>query len=162
MNTSYKVKINSATEIDITKSDALALDTIETGPSKFHILQNNHSFKAEITEANFKERAYQVKVNNNTYNINILNDLDVLIKQMGFEIGATKMVNDIKAPMPGLILDIIAKTGQEVKENDVLLILEAMKMENALTSPRDGVIKSISVTKGDAVDKGELLIEFEA
>lgn len=161
MNTSYKVKINNTTEIDITKDAALALDTIETAPSKFHILQNNNSFKAEITEGNFKERAYQVKVNNNTYNINILNDLDVLIKQMGFEIGATKMVNDIKAPMPGLILDIIAKVGQEVKEDDALLILEAMKMENVLTSPRDGVIKSISVTKGDAVDKNQLLIEFE-
>lgn len=161
MNTSYKVKINNITEIDITKDAALALDTIETAPSKFHILQNNNSFKAEITEGNFKERAYQVKVNNNTYNINILNDLDVLIKQMGFEIGATKMVNDIKAPMPGLILDIIAKVGQEVQEDDALLILEAMKMENVLTSPRDGVIKSISVTKGDAVDKNQLLIEFE-
>lgn len=161
MNTSYKVKINNTTEIDITKDAALALDTIETAPSKFHILQNNNSFKAEITEENFKERAYQVKVNNNTYNINILNDLDVLIKQMGFEIGATKMVNDIKAPMPGLILDIIAKVGEEVQEDDALLILEAMKMENVLTSPRDGVIKSISVTKGDAVDKNQLLIEFE-
>jgi len=161
MNTSYKVKINNTNEIDITKGAALALDTIETAPSKFHILQNNNSFKAEITEGNFKERAYQVKVNNNTYNINILNGLDVLIKQMGFEIGATKMVNDIKAPMPGLILDIITKVGQEVKEDDALLVLEAMKMENVLTSPRDGVIKSISVTKGDAVDKNQLLVEFE-
>ncbi len=161
MNTSYKVKVNNTTEIDITKDAALALDTIEIAPSQFHILQNNHSFKAEITEGNFEKRAYQVKVNNNTYNINILNDLDVLIKQMGFEIGATKMVNDIKAPMPGLILDIIAKVGQEVKEDDALLILEAMKMENVLTSPRDGVIKSISVTKGDAVDKNQLLIKFE-
>ncbi|MBQ0788111.1 MAG: acetyl-CoA carboxylase biotin carboxyl carrier protein subunit, partial [Oceanihabitans sp.] len=98
MNTSYKVKVNNTTEIDITIDAALALDTIETAPSKFHILQNNHSFKAEITEVNFDERSYQVKVNNNTYNIDILNPLDVLIKQMGFEIGATKKVNDIKAP----------------------------------------------------------------
>ena len=56
----------------------------------------------------------------------------------------------------------IISFGQEVKEDDALLILEAMKMENVLTAPRDGVIKSISASKGDAVDKGELLIEFEA
>ena len=80
---------------------------------------------------------------------------------MGFEVGATKKVNDIKAPMPGLILDINVKVGQEVKENDALLILEAMKMENVLTSPRDGVIKSISVNKGNAVEKNQLLIVFE-
>jgi biotin carboxyl carrier protein len=80
---------------------------------------------------------------------------------MGFEVGASKKVNDIKAPMPGLILEINVTVGQEVKEDDVLLILEAMKMENALTSPRDGIIKSISVSKSDTVDKNQLLIEFE-
>jgi biotin carboxyl carrier protein len=63
--------------------------------------------------------------------------------------------------MPGLILDINVKIGQKVKEDDPLLILEAMKMENVLTSPRDGIIKSISVSKGDAVNKNQLLIEFE-
>jgi biotin carboxyl carrier protein len=63
--------------------------------------------------------------------------------------------------MPGLILEINVVVGQTVKENDPLLILEAMKMENSFLSPRDGVIKSIAVIKGDAVDKGQLLIEFE-
>ena len=80
---------------------------------------------------------------------------------MGFEVGKTKQINAIKAPMPGLILEINVSVGQEVKENDNLLILEAMKMENSFSSPRDGIIKSIAVFKGDAVDKGQLLIEFE-
>ena len=102
-----------------------------------------------------------MKVNNTVYNVAIADYLDQLIKDMGFEVGASKHVNDIKAPMPGLILDISVSQGQEVKENDTLLILEAMKMENVLTSPRDGVIKTISVAKGDAVDKNQLLIEFE-
>ena len=87
--------------------------------------------------------------------------LDELIKSMGIERGRTKLVNAIKAPMPGLILEINVSVGQEVKENDPLLILEAMKMENCFLSPRDGVIKSIAVEKGNAVDKGQLLIEFE-
>ena len=80
---------------------------------------------------------------------------------MGFEVGVSKRVNDIKAPMPGLILDIAVNVGQEVKENDSLLILEAMKMENNIVSPRDGIIKSIDVSQGDAVEKNQLLIEFE-
>jgi biotin carboxyl carrier protein len=63
--------------------------------------------------------------------------------------------------MPGLILEISVIVGQVVKENDSLLILEAMKMENSFLSPRNGTIKSISVLLGDAVDKGQLLIEFE-
>ena len=80
---------------------------------------------------------------------------------MGFSVGTTKQINFILAPMPGLILEINVEVGQEVNENDNLLILEAMKMENIITSPRDGVIKSISIKKGDAVEKNQLLIEFE-
>ena len=63
--------------------------------------------------------------------------------------------------MPGLILEINIEEGQEVKENDPLLILEAMKMENVINSPRDGVIKSIAVSQGNTVEKNALLIEFE-
>lgn len=80
---------------------------------------------------------------------------------MGFEVGAGKLVNAIKAPMPGLVLNINVEVGQEVEENDSLLVLEAMKMENNFASPRAGKIKSILVEKGQAVDKGQLLIEFE-
>ena len=63
--------------------------------------------------------------------------------------------------MPGLILEINVKEGQEVKENDPLLILEAMKMENVINSPREGIIKSVEVKQGQTVDKNMLLIEFE-
>jgi biotin carboxyl carrier protein len=155
------VNVNKIYDFDITSQQISNLDAIKDSHSKFHVLQDNKSYKCEITESDFNTKSYKVKVNNSTYNINIINDLDVLIKDMGFEVGATKKVNDIKAPMPGLILDINVKVGQEVNEDDALLILEAMKMENVLTSPREGVIKSISVTKGDAVEKNQLLIEFE-
>jgi biotin carboxyl carrier protein len=129
--------------------------------NSFHILHESKPFKAEILSADFHQKEYVVKVNNNKYTIAIANDLDLLIKELGFEVGLTKQVNAIKAPMPGLILEISVTVGQVVKENDSLLILEAMKMENSFLSPRDGTIKTISVSLGDAVDKGQLLIEFE-
>lgn len=161
MSQSFKVNVNKSFDFDISETDSSKLNSIKTSANEYHVLHDNLSYKAEITALNFNKKSFQVKVNNNTYNINISNKLDSLIKEMGFEIGSTKIVNDIKAPMPGLILEIKIEVGQEVKENDTLLILEAMKMENALTSPREGVIKSISVKKGDAVDKNELLIEFQ-
>ncbi len=68
---------------------------------------------------------------------------------------------ELLAPMPGLILDIVVSAGQQVTENEPLLILEAMKMENAVLSPRDGIIKEIVANQGDAVDKNQLLIVFE-
>ena len=157
----FKANVNNTFDFEITNEDIQGLDALKTSSSKSHILQQNKSYKTEITDADFNAKSYQVKVNNNTYNVNIFNNLDVLIKDLGFSIGSTKHVNSIKAPMPGLILDFNVKVGDEVKENDALLILEAMKMENIIISPRDGIIKSVSAEKGDAVEKNQLLIEFE-
>ncbi len=159
--TNFKTSVNNTDHFEISNENIQNLDVVPTKANTFHILKNNQSFNAEIIEKDFNNKTYAVKVNNTVYNVAIADYLDQLIKDMGFEVGASKHVNDIKAPMPGLILDVSVSQGQEVKENDTLLILEAMKMENVLTSPRDGVIKTISVAKGDAVDKNQLLIEFE-
>lgn len=161
MDTHYQVILNGAQELSVSKDDLNSLDAIQTSHLKYHILQNAKSYRAEITDRNFNEKTYKVKINNTTYNVNIHNDLDQLIKDLGFEIGSSKKVDKIFAPMPGLILEISIKVGDTVKENDPLLILEAMKMENVISSPREGIIKSISALKGDAVDKNQLLIEFE-
>lgn len=161
MSNTYKVKVSNGSEFNISEAQISDLDAVQTSDSKHHILQDNTPFIAEITESHFNAKKYTVKVNNNTYTVDISNALDELISDMGFTVGASKQVNAIKAPMPGLILDINVNVGQEVKEDDPLLILEAMKMENSMLSPRDGVIKSIAVAKGEAVDKGLLLIEFE-
>jgi biotin carboxyl carrier protein len=126
-----------------------------------HVLYNNKSYKAEIVKSDFSNKSYDVMINNKSYKIKISNRLDYLIKDLGFSIGSSKHIDLIKAPMPGLILEINVEVGQTVKEDDPLLILEAMKMENVLTSPRDGAIKSVSVEKGNAVEKNALLIEFE-
>lgn len=157
----YKIKVNNSHSFEVSNEDLDKLDVIETTPDKYHILQNNNSLKASILKSDFNKKSYAVKVNNNTYEVVINDALDQQIEALGFEIGATKKVNNIKAPMPGLILEINVESGAKVQEDDTLLILEAMKMENVITSPRQGVIKSISVTKGETVDKNALLVEFE-
>jgi len=157
----YKIKVNNSHSFDISKEDLEQLDTVETNANQFHVLENNGSIDASILTSDFNNKQYTVKVNNNTYQVDINNPLDQLISELGFEVGASKIVNDIKAPMPGLILEINVSEGQEVKEDDALLILEAMKMENVITSPRDGIIKSIKVEQAETVDKNSLLIEFE-
>ena len=161
MNHKFKVKVNSTSDFDIADSDISKLDVEKISGSKYHILQNNKPFKAELVDSNFNRKKYTIKINNHNYSVEISNSLDLLINKMGFTFGTTKHVNSIKAPMPGLILDIHVKEGQEVKEDEGLLILEAMKMENVITSPRDGVIKSVNIAKGEAIDKGHLLVEFE-
>ena len=64
----------------------------------------------------------------------------------------------VEAPMPGNILNVFVKVGDVVKENDPLVILEAMKMENEIVSPINGTITSVAVTKGVAIDVAELIV----
>jgi biotin carboxyl carrier protein len=161
MSKTYTLTVNSDHEFKLNALDVSKADIIRISKSKHHVLHNNKSTLTETVESNFRAKSYTIKINNNSYNVNIKNDLDDLIKEMGFEVGVSKLIDEIRAPMPGLILDIQVKVGQEIKENDAMLILEAMKMENIITSPRDGIIKSIVVNKSDAVDKNQLLIEFE-
>lgn len=161
MEKKYKVKVNETREFTYTQAEINSFDSREITPFQHHIISDHRSFKGEIITNDFLNKNYTVKINNNTYHINISNQLDLLIEDMGLSLGQALVVNDIKAPMPGLILDVAITEGDVVKEGDYLLVLEAMKMENTLTAPRDGVVKSISVKKGETVEKNQLLIEME-
>jgi biotin carboxyl carrier protein len=65
----------------------------------------------------------------------------------------------ITAPMPGLILSIKAKEGDNVQAGQLLMLMEAMKMENAITAPCNGVVSKIYVREGDPVSEGDLLVD---
>ena len=68
---------------------------------------------------------------------------------------------EVKAFAPGNILKIMVELGQEVKEGDTLLIMEAMKMESPVSAPCDGKIGNIAVSAGATVQTGELLLTIE-
>jgi biotin carboxyl carrier protein len=86
---------------------------------------------------------------------------DALLEQLGMGDAASAKVNDLKAPMPGLIVDIKVQVGDTIKKGDSLLILEAMKMENVLKSVGDGKVKAIKVSPKQNVEKNQILVEFE-
>ena len=86
--------------------------------------------------------------------------MDELLEKLGMNKTSSSAIQDIKAPMPGLMIDIKVQEGHEVKIGDPLIILEAMKMENVIKSPREGTIKSIMVKKGQSVEKNQILIKF--
>ncbi|MEW4925385.1 acetyl-CoA carboxylase biotin carboxyl carrier protein subunit [Algibacter sp. 2305UL17-15] len=161
MSKTYKTIVNKNYEFDLKDADVAVVDVIATSENTYHALHNQRSFKVEVLESDFNSKSYTISVNNTSYTVSIKNELDVLIDKMGFSVGLKKEIKSIIAPMPGLILELNIEVGQDIKENDTLLILEAMKMENSITSPIDGVIKSINAKKGDAVEKNQLIIEFE-
>lgn len=70
---------------------------------------------------------------------------------------ATGAANEVTSPLPGTVLNVIAKEGQSVNANDVVMVVEAMKMENEIVAPEGGTVVAIHVKKGDSVQAGDLL-----
>jgi len=77
---------------------------------------------------------------------------------MGLEEAGTAGAKELRAPMPGKVLEVLVQEGEDVREGDPMLVLEAMKMENVLRAGADGAIGSILVAPGEAVEKGAVLI----
>lgn len=161
MSQSFKVKVNATYDFDISKDEINDLDVIEKSKNQYHILKKHQSYDAKVVTANFNKKEYEVTINGNRYLVGISDQLDALILDLGLGVSSAKKANDVKAPMPGLIVSVDISEGQEVKEGDGILVLEAMKMENTLTAPKDGRVKAIKVNAGDKVDKNALLIELE-
>ena len=136
-------------------------DILELAKGSYHIIKDNQSYRVTVSSINHEEKTMTISVNGNEYEIGIKDKYDLLLQQMGISSTSSAKVNSFKAPMPGLIKEIMVSEGAEVAKGDTLLILEAMKMENSLKSPRDGKIKTIKAIKGTAVEKGQVLVEFE-
>jgi biotin carboxyl carrier protein len=141
-------------------NEPLEWDVSRISDGLFHILYKNRSFRTEVVKVDFVAKTVSLKINNAIYSVSLKDKLDLLLEKLGMNNLAANKVNNIKAPMPGLIIDLKVKEGEEVKQGDPLLILEAMKMENILKCPGDGIIKSLKVKKGDSVEKNQVLIEF--
>ena len=82
-------------------------------------------------------------MNGTNYELKAKTRFDELLKQMGMENLASQKVKDLKAPMPGLVLDILVSEGQAISKGDAILILEAMKMETTIKTPHAGNIINI-------------------
>ena len=137
------------------------IDLVKLLDNKFHILENHKSYNLEIIHADYTLKRFSIKVNNNIYDLNLQNELDMLLDKMGMSAISNEKMDNVKAPMPGLVLDILVEAGQTVNKGDNLLILEAMKMENIIKASGTGTVKSIQIQKKDAVEKNQLLIEME-
>ena len=159
-NTTNEIEVINENEVSI-NGDIISLDKIKLSDTKQHVLIDNKSYSVEFISFDKEKKNVTLKINNNPYTVLVKDKYDLLLKEMGMSNMTTKVVKEVKAPMPGLVVSVIATKGQEVKEGDSLLILEAMKMENVIKSPVDGVIKNIKIEETNTVEKNEILIEFE-
>lgn len=127
----------------------------------FTISFNGKSFFGEVLEEKTESNFLKVKINHREFTINKKGELDALISSLGMDAPKIKKLKELKAPMPGRIVNIAVSVGQEINVGDEILSLEAMKMENVLKAEGTGVVKEIFAKPDQVVEKGQVIIEFE-
>lgn len=127
---------------------------------KIHLINSNQSMEAELISLDHVSKTLTIKLNTKIVTLDVKDRFDILLEKMGIDVSASTAITEIKAPMPGLILDLKVKLGDEVKKGDTVVVLEAMKMENIIKSPGDGIVKAIKVSLNESVEKNQVLIQF--
>ncbi len=155
----YQVTINNQV-FSFNQHQILAENIINLPHGELHLIDNNKSYLLQIIEINRKKKKVLVNLNGAQHEIIIEEPIDLLLNKMGYSHDTSSVLKEIKAPMPGLVLEINVKEGEEVEKDHKILVLEAMKMENVITIPGKSKVDKIHVKQGDAVEKNQLLISL--
>lgn len=126
----------------------------------FLLLHKGKKFHGEIVKDDSENNQLTIKINHRVFQVKKRGELDELIASLGLDIPKIKKLKELTAPMPGRVLKIFVKEGDEIQIGDNVLSLEAMKMENILKAEGIGTVSKICIIEGDVVDKGAVLIEF--
>jgi biotin carboxyl carrier protein len=156
---SYKVEPSKKEGFVIINNEEKKVDAIQVAPNTYHLLVDLQSITIEVVDADSANPEFMV--NGKPYKPTVKTETDLLLERLGLNIRAKKELKELKAPMPGLVLEFRVSPGDVVNEGDPLVVLEAMKMENILKSPGTATVKAIEVSKGDAIEKNQVLITFE-
>ena len=122
----YLAVVNESHKFEISDKQTTQLDFVKIDEHNFHIIHENKAYKAELVEADFRKKRFKVKINGNIHNIAISDEFDLLVDKLGLSIVGSTKIKDVKAPMPGLVLDVSVATGQEVIKGDKLMILDCL------------------------------------
>ena len=125
-----------------------AYSLIKLPNNEYHLILDGNSYTIALTDKNSSKGELHFTINGRSMSTILHNKLAELLKAMGMESGKKKL-KELKAPMPGLVLKVLVKAGDEVAEGQELIVLEAMKMENAIKSPQAGIIDQVSVVNHD-------------
>jgi len=154
-------EIDSNKDIFYLNQSEYDFDIIHLSKNQYHIISNHKSYTAELVFVDKEKKIVELKINNSNYTVCLKDKMDVLLEKLGMNSNIEVKTDNLKAPMPGLILEIAVKKGDHISKGDKLLILEAMKMENVIKATGDGIVNEIKISVGDSVNNGQVLITFE-
>ena len=159
-NKSYQALVNGFT-FNLTKTSLDTADLVRKSPAEFHLIKDHRSINARLVETDITGKKLKIEIAGEIFDIEIKDELDQLLEIMELGTASKKQVKEIRAPMPGLVLEIAVTDGQQVQEGDKIIILQAMKMENSINIHTQATIGRVMVTAGQAVEKGQVLVKLD-
>ena len=136
-------------------------DIHQYGERLFHSIHRQAGYAIELLEADYTRKYFVFKIRGETVTVQLKDELDQLVETLGMAQAVDTVIREITAPMPGLIVKLAVEAGQEIKQGDSLLTLEAMKMENVIKSPIDATVAALHVKAGESVNKNQRLLSFK-
>lgn len=158
----YRVEVSRVKgdlyQVKIGDNKVFYVDARRRGCCVYSLLKENESYEVDVDGR--PNGGYSVLVKGEHFQIDILDEMKKRLRGvLGGVVGAA--LGEVSTAMPGKVVKVLVEEGEEVREGEPLVILEAMKMENEFKSPVDGVIKSVRVKEGDVVDTNAVLVMVE-
>ncbi len=152
--------LNTVNTVDL-ESALSTLELTKLGEGVYEITSpSNKSIVLEVLSIDLALKTITIRHQHSVHDLAFKDNLDLVLDKMGIKRSVDTVSTDIKAPMPGKVIEVIVAEGDTVAKGDGILILEAMKMENVIKCPADGVVSGLHATKGDSVEKGKILLSL--
>ncbi|AHF91233.1 acetyl-CoA carboxylase [Opitutaceae bacterium TAV5] len=121
----------------------------------FSLLVNGRSYALRLQPM---EDCYRVQVRGETHDVRIVDERTHRLAGLRGPAGSQTGEVSLRAPMPGVIVDVLVKEGQTVEKGQTLVVLESMKMHNEFMAPRAGTVSSVRVAKDQQIEKNSLML----
>lgn len=151
----FEVEINGEDELFV-DGERMYIDFRSVaGQSVYSLIVNGKSYEALVQAA---EDGLEVLLQGQLYQVTVEDERQRRLRQTSGSSAELRGELHFKAPMPGLIVTVRVREGQEVKKGDRMIVLESMKMQNELSSPSDGIVRNIRIKSGDNVEQNQVLL----
>lgn len=154
-NQTYLIEINDDHTITV-DGQAYPVDFLHINREVCTLLIGGHSYEAYLQPGDGKQ--WQVLLRGMLYDVTVEDEREKRLRAAA----GSGMIHSgefsLKAPMPGLVVEVPVTEGQVVKKGDNLVILESMKMQNELKSPRAGTVTRVNVRAGQSVEQNQVMV----
>ncbi|MGD9899036.1 MAG: biotin/lipoyl-containing protein [Calditrichaceae bacterium] len=146
-------------QIVIKNGSEITYDMVALGDGRYSLIKENKSYLVHLIK---KDDSYYVHVLGDLFDVRVEDERVRKVKELVEKSSGAPAGHILKAPIPGLVVKVNVKAGQEVMSGDGLLVLEAMKMENIIKAPYNCLVTEVAVNENTTVQQGQVLIKLKS